>query len=61
LKNVGCESCHGPGSERVAAAKKASGSDQWEKKINRLPQNACIQCHDPHINQKERAEKLRQG
>jgi hypothetical protein len=63
LENTGCESCHGAGSEHVAAAKQATSSSatEWEKKINRVPQNTCINCHNPHINQKKRVEELRKG
>ena len=59
LTNTGCESCHGPGSEHIEAAK---SSPQWpgdKKNINKVPQNACVQCHNPHVNQKARVAKLR--
>ncbi|MDP6381245.1 MAG: cytochrome c family protein [Phycisphaerae bacterium] len=59
MKNVGCESCHGPGSEHVAAAKKAPKKGAWEKKVNKVPHNTCVKCHNPHVNQKAHAEKLR--
>jgi len=61
MKNTGCEACHGPGSAHVEAAKNAGTSKNWETKINKVPQNACVQCHNPHINQKERVAKLRAG
>lgn len=61
LTNTGCESCHGPGSEHIAAGKKVKAGVEWEKKINRTPQNACIGCHNPHVRQGERAEKLREN
>ena len=61
LENVGCEACHGPGSAHVKLAKNAPASGAWDKKINRIPQNACVQCHNPHINQKAAAERLRNG
>ena len=61
LTSVGCESCHGPGSAHVEAAKDAPESGDWEKNINRVPQNACIVCHNPHVNQKDRVAKMRQG
>ena len=60
MENVSCESCHGPGSEHVKAAKSAPDSGAWEKKINKTPQNACVQCHNPHVDQKAKAELLRQ-
>jgi hypothetical protein len=61
LTNAGCESCHGPGSEHADAAKKAGEATGWEKRINRVPQNVCVDCHNPHINQKKRAEELRKA
>ncbi len=61
LTNVGCESCHGPGSVHVKVAKNAPDTGEWDTRVDRVPQNACVQCHNPHINQKERAEKLRQS
>ena len=60
LTDTGCEACHGPGSAHAAAAKEAPDEGQWEKKINKIPQNTCIECHNPHVNQKARVEKLRQ-
>ncbi|NIA06498.1 MAG: hypothetical protein GWP14_02485 [Actinobacteria bacterium] len=59
LKGTGCESCHGPGSEHIKAGKVADKSGPWDKKIDKTPMNACVKCHNPHINQKARAEKLR--
>ena len=59
MKSVGCESCHGPGSAHVKAAKAAGDSTTFEKKINKTPKNTCVNCHNPHVNQKERVEKLR--
>ncbi len=62
LTNTGCEACHGAGSEHIVAAKKKpKGDAEWEKNINKTPQNACIGCHNPHIRQGERAEKLRES
>lgn len=61
LKSVGCEACHGLGSAHVDAARNAPEDGQWDKKIDKVPQNACISCHNPHISQKERAMKMRQG
>jgi len=59
LESVGCEACHGPGSAHIEAAKKSAGAENWDKKIDKVPQQACIKCHNPHVNQKERAEELR--
>lgn len=61
LKNTGCEECHGPGSAHADVAQNAPDSGEWDKKINKAPQNTCAKCHNPHINQKERVEKLRAG
>jgi hypothetical protein len=38
LKNVGCENCHGPGSEHIMTAGKAKLTE---------PKSACIDCHTP--------------
>ncbi len=59
LKGTGCEGCHGPASEHVKAAKASPKFPGENKKINKVPQNACIQCHNPHVNQKARVAKLR--
>jgi hypothetical protein len=60
MENVGCEMCHGPGSVHVAGAKGGEGAPTgWEKAINRTPDNVCVQCHNTHINWKQRATELR--
>ena len=59
LEGTGCEACHGPGSEHINAAKAAPRFADGHKKINKVPQNACVHCHNPHINQKDRVAKLR--
>jgi len=61
MKSTGCESCHGPGSAHAEVAKDAPESGEWDKKTNKVPQNTCVACHNPHVNQKERVEKLRKG
>jgi hypothetical protein len=58
LENVGCEVCHGPGNAHMEAALNAPESGTWDKKIIKTPQS-CTQCHNPHIDQKEVAEKYR--
>ncbi len=50
LKSTGCEACHGPGSAHAAAAKDAPDEGKWDKFMNKIPQNTCIACHNPHIN-----------
>ncbi len=59
LKGTGCEGCHGPGSEHIKAAKSSPKFPGDAKNINKVPQNACVQCHNPHVNQKARVAKLR--
>ena len=59
LKGTGCEGCHGPGSEHRKAAKASPKWPGGAKNINKVPQNACVQCHNPHVNQKARVAKLR--
>ena len=60
LKNTGCESCHGPGSVHAEAAKDAPETGKWtDTKIDKVPQNTCVACHNSHVNQKARVEKLR--
>lgn len=59
LTNTGCESCHGAGSEHVVAAKKSPDEGEWAKYIDKTPQNKCVKCHNPHVNQKDRVAKLR--
>ena len=59
LKSVGCESCHGPSSAHNEAAKVAPEKGKWDTKINKVPQNACVKCHNPHISQKKRVAELR--
>jgi hypothetical protein len=58
LENVGCEACHGPGSAHMAAALNAPDKGDWDKKINKTPAT-CTECHNPHIDRKEQAEKYR--
>ncbi len=59
LKGTGCEGCHGSGSEHIKVAKTADEATPWEKKINKVPLNTCVKCHNPHVNQKARVAKLR--
>lgn len=60
LKNVGCESCHGPGSAHLKEAPKHLGQKGgWDTKIDAIPVGKCIKCHNEHVIQKERAEKMR--
>jgi len=53
LANVGCESCHGPGSKHAAAMdeiKKAGGeaTDDAKALITKTP-TTCSNCHNPHV------------
>jgi len=41
LKNVGCENCHGPGSEHNATLGKAETAE---------PKSQCVDCHTPEHN-----------
>ena len=59
LKGTGCEGCHGPGSEHIKAGKASPKFPEGNKKIDKIPQNACVNCHNPHVNQKARVAKLR--
>jgi len=38
LKNVGCENCHGPGSEHI---------ESWGVTATRGPKSKCVDCHTP--------------
>jgi hypothetical protein len=38
LKNVGCENCHGPGSEHIRTLGKAKTTE---------PKSVCLDCHTP--------------
>jgi hypothetical protein len=59
LTNVGCEACHGPGSEHVKVAPKLARDKDADRKIDKTPVNKCIQCHNPHVRQGERAKSMR--
>jgi hypothetical protein len=60
MENIQCEACHGPGSLHVEAAGKNLGNEgAWEKHIDKVPQESCVVCHNPHINYKKRAEEMR--
>jgi len=53
LKHVGCEACHGAGSQHQAAMLAAMASEvvPEDKKISRNV--GCVGCHNPHINYKK--------
>lgn len=59
LENVGCEDCHGPGSAHLKVAPGLMRNKNGDTKIDKVPQNKCVKCHNPHINQKKRAAELR--
>jgi nitrate/TMAO reductase-like tetraheme cytochrome c subunit len=49
-EGVGCESCHGPGGEHVALAKKALSDKSIDPKpaiVTAPDENNCTQCHNP--------------
>ena len=48
LTGVQCESCHGPGSAHAKAADDDKEEAEIKKAINKVPQNTCIKCHNPH-------------
>jgi ribosomal protein L40E len=48
LKGVQCESCHGPGSAHVDAAKDDQPEEKVRPLINKVPQNTCVKCHNTH-------------
>ena len=52
LVNVGCESCHGPGSKHIMTMAMAEeGEEVAEKFISKSV--GCTQCHNPHISYKK--------
>ncbi len=59
LTGVHCEACHGPGSAHAEAAKDAPKVWKGDKKMNKVPLNSCVACHNPHVLQKDRVAKLR--
>ncbi|HMF15461.1 MAG TPA: multiheme c-type cytochrome [Gemmataceae bacterium] len=50
LINVGCESCHGPGSQHVKNANNAAAREAlnpWKGDARRIEIDLCVKCHDP--------------
>lgn len=45
LGKVGCQACHGPGSEHI---KPNLSKEQRKQTINQVPNNYCIDCHKIH-------------
>ena len=48
LMGVQCEACHGPGSAHAQAVEDDKPEDEFRSLINKVPQNVCIKCHNPH-------------
>ena len=47
--NVGCESCHGPGSQHIMTMAMADEDEEVaDKKISKSV--GCVQCHNPHTS-----------
>jgi len=56
LAEVGCEACHGPGSDHIAISKgdlKKLKEAKGDLKIKMAEPEACVFCHNPHISYKE--------
>ena len=57
LQGTQCEACHGAGSEHAALAKEHKGKDPVpdvvKQAINKVPQNTCVGCHDPHVTHEQ--------
>ncbi len=64
LTNVGCESCHGPGSAHIEWVKVAENKEGVKNKtpealkalaesIDKNPGSRCIRCHNPHNSYEE--------
>lgn len=49
LMGIGCESCHGAGSEhRKAALEEIDNEEKIANSITKKMDNVCIRCHNPH-------------
>ena len=53
---VQCEACHGPGSEHAQAANDEADEKEIKSKINKVPANTCVACHNPHKSHDEYKE-----
>jgi hypothetical protein len=53
FKNVGCESCHGPGSEHVKTMTNAMMNDTKPADKHIIRKADCTQCHNPHVSYKK--------
>ena len=61
LTGVQCESCHGPGSAHVEAGEKKEPKEKSHSLINKIPQNTCVECHDPHKTHEDYEEEGEAG
>lgn len=57
LEGTQCEGCHGPGSNHIELANEHKDADPIpdvvKQAINRVPQNTCVGCHNPHVSHEQ--------
>ena len=52
LANVGCEACHGAGSQHIQTMMMAAMNDEKPENKKIVKGADCTQCHNPHISYK---------